>query len=616
MSKLFSKLFKDTKNKLAWLVFGSVVLVASLSFGNTPSDCFVYDGKEICTVYADDNKDENLIIKTDSQNYGSFDKFDVYFSLENKSGKDQNVDISFLFENGKNANIVSVKELIQNETYQVEEDILTQVVSKDKCEKVLGETACYTTEKIGTQIVTKTRDRWNTVQINTLSVITKDFTDFTSKTLTYSTDRKSVYFIPQDTKRFFKVEVDIPNRLISGQFVIEAKGDNAYGSLDPWFSASYQYCRKLTMTAGGTSGGVATTTTAGFALVATSTISSLSATSSGGRIYELASYTLASTTPVDFVVTNGTDCLTAGGTLLDFYFEEYDKTTGKFVLWLESNDISSTTPKTVLTYYGYADASATDQQNETGVWGANGELAVWNMHEDPSGVTPQLLDSTSNNYDLGTGGAMLTANLIDSYVDGGIDFDGANDFASTTQFFTTAITNWSFGTWIRRDAQSATWDFILDTWKTAGAYGRMAFNTSNQLICASRDSGGVTVTNTYTTLLSTGIYYYVSCSRNSVTDLQLLYVNGVMVVSQADTRTGNFGGTAGTEMIGTQGDNAAGWFNGVIDDLRVYNRGLHAMDILTIYNNTVSSTIFWTFGEEETATTPASTPDDTYFELI
>ena len=39
-----------------------------------------------------------------------------------------------------------------------------------------------------------------------------------------------------------------------------------------WYDSNYGYCRKMTMTAGGESGGVATTTTSGFALVATSTI--------------------------------------------------------------------------------------------------------------------------------------------------------------------------------------------------------------------------------------------------------------------------------------------------------------------------------------------------------
>jgi hypothetical protein len=52
----------------------------------------------------------------------------------------------------------------------------------------------------------------------------------------------------------------------------------------------------------------------------------------------------------------------------------------------------------------------------------------------------------------------------------------------------------------------------------------------------------------------------------------------------------NGGGAAGAE------DN----LEGQIDDIRIYNQALHTMDILTIYNNTVDSTTFWTFGDEET----------------
>lgn len=42
------------------------------------------------------------------------------------------------------------------------------------------------------------------------------------------------------------------------------------------------------------------------------------------------------------------------------------------------------------------------------------------------------------------------------------------------------------------------------------------------------------------------------------------------------------------------------FFPGAIDDVRVFSRKLHAMDVKTIYNNTASSAIFWTFGGEET----------------
>jgi hypothetical protein len=54
-----------------------------------------------------------------------------------------------------------------------------------------------------------------------------------------------------------------------------------------------------------------------------------------------------------------------------------------------------------------------------------------------------------------------------------------------------------------------------------------------------------------------------------------------------------------TYFIGNRADLTRAW-HGYLDDIRVYSSQLHAMDALTIYNNTKSSDIFWDFGSEQT----------------
>ena len=379
-----------------------------------------------------------------------------------------------------------------------------------------------------------------------------------------------------------------------------------------WYSGSYQYCRKLTMTAGGNSGGVATTTTAGFALVATSTISTLAATSSSGRIYETSTAS-GTTTPVDVAITNGTDCNSASGTLVDFYFEKYVTATGEFVLWAESSDISSTSAKTLLMYYGYPDSSATDESDESGVFGALGEEVVWNLHEDPSSAgSGGILDSTANNIDGTDNGSMTTSNLISGMVDGAFDFDGSNDYVASA--VAPGTTNVTISAWIRIASAPGSnggiagflSDLFGDARKTlyVGTDGKLYFFTYD---------GAAKTTSAPASTIPLNSWVHVVGRANGAT--LKTYMNGAEVGSVAsgalaDTYLFFVNGTSGSPA-----SNGHGYLNADVDDVRVYTYGLHAMDILTIYNNTKNSSIFWTFGAEETQTPPALPGSPRYLRL-
>jgi hypothetical protein len=84
-----------------------------------------------------------------------------------------------------------------------------------------------------------------------------------------------------------------------------------------------------------------------------------------------------------------------------------------------------------------------------------------------------------------------------------------------------------------------------------------------------------------------------------------LYRNGVLYGSVAQTGDIPAESTALCIGIGANGpskncstETSSEPVNAVTDDVRFYGRGLHAMDVLTIYNNTVNSATFWTFGGE------------------
>lgn len=376
-------------------------------------------------------------------------------------------------------------------------------------------------------------------------------------------------------------------------------------SVGAWYSGSYGYCRTLTMTAGGNSGGVATTTTAGFALVATSTIASLAATTSAGKIYETSTAS-GTTTPVDLVITNGTSC-NASGSLVDFYFEKYVPTTGEFVLWAESSDISSTSAKTLLMYYGYPDNSATDVSNEEGVFGGLSEASVWNFHENPADVgAGGTLDSTSNNND-GTDQGMGSFNQVAGMVDGAYAFEsGLAHYVSTANSFVNPQT-FTIMAWFKTNSALGRKIIGFEDAQTGfggASYDRHLYVDSSGNLRFGWYDGTTRMITSSGTLNDNGWHHGVGTFSSGLGEL---FVNGASQgtlsagAAQSYTgywRMGNFklsGWTGGTD----------GSFEGTIDDVRVFSRKLHSMDVLTIYNNTRSSAIFWTFGAEET---PPSAP--------
>lgn len=385
-------------------------------------------------------------------------------------------------------------------------------------------------------------------------------------------------------------------------FVIIFFVPNIVDAAFPYPFNDFGYCRKLTMTPGGASGGVATTTTSGFPLVATSTISTLAATSSAGRIQK---YNYASSTPIDLVVTNGTDCNTSGGSVIDYYFEYYASTTGQFVLWSQPTNISSTTNKTILLYYG--NAGATDLQNKNGVWDKQGEVSVWNLGEGDSTSAGFYDDSTSNNNDMTLVDANGNSTASTGYVDGGIDLNGDADYLNVSNPSSLNITgnNLTMMAWVLEDVSTGaaqifiakpvnnsthTSPYFQYSIHDADAFGglRACVTTGGSLTCTS--GGPTAVYGAWTHAV--GVY--------NGTDLKF-YKNGVEVASNG--LTGNINSYTTDVRLGTNGG-LGEIINGKIDDTRIYNRAMSAMDVLTVYNNTKSSTIFWTFGSEETPTTP------------
>lgn len=114
-------------------------------------------------------------------------------------------------------------------------------------------------------------------------------------------------------------------------------------------------------------------------------------------------------------------------TELGYEIEKWDATNKLAFIWVKIPQIDASSSDYIYMYYG--NPSASDNQNAGAVWDINFK-GVWHLKEDPSGIAPQVSDSTSNNNDGTSNGSMTSSDQVVGQIDGGLDFDGTDDYVS------------------------------------------------------------------------------------------------------------------------------------------------------------------------------------------
>ena len=290
--------------------------------------------------------------------------------------------------------------------------------------------------------------------------------------------------------------------------------------------------------------------------------------------------------------------------------ESYDQSTGVFVGWTKV-DVLDLTDVVLYIYYGNSGASEPAEDATYGrenVWDSN-FMGVWHLNQDPNGdVADSILDSTSGDDDLDPDGTMLTADLVDSKIGKGIDFDGGDDTLRGSTVGGKAITGaFTVEAWIKTGGAgqvgivtkySGTNDAGQErNWRSYGL-----FMDSDEKLKSSISSNGAAGGNlrevTGSTALDTGAYLQAVVVFIPSTSLTL-YVNGVqdgqnttsMIASIADT-------SAWFRVSGWSGPPAE-FFAGEIDEVRVSDTNRSLIWIQTSYANQNSPGTFYSVGGQE-----------------
>ncbi|MEM7340201.1 MAG: signal peptidase I [Actinomycetota bacterium] len=280
-----------------------------------------------------------------------------------------------------------------------------------------------------------------------------------------------------------------------------------------------------------------------------------------------------------------------GSTPLAHEIERFDSATGALAAWVLVPTITAASDTTVYLYY--AAPNAPDQQDIRATWPADVE-AAWHLHRSPAGSAPQLDDSTINNHDGLSGGAMTVGDLVTAGATPAIDFDGGNDVLRADAFDPTPTGQLTISGFVNLDAHTASGRLVT---KADNATTRI-FGIS---FSASGDIRGRLVLDGVLTEFTAGIvpvgaWHHVALTWDGTT--ARLYLDGVEQGSQAATgaldRDHTMPVTIGNVVSADRG------LDGRIDEVRIERVARSAAWLAALASNVRSPGAFLSVGAVET----------------
>ena len=211
----------------------------------------------------------------------------------------------------------------------------------------------------------------------------------------------------------------------------------------------------------------------------------------------------------------------------------------------------------------------------------SGLAARWGFDEATSTIATSTYDGTGNN-NTGSMSAGATRNAATCKINFCLSFDGSSGFISVSTSSSVNITGAiSLAAWIKT---SATNDYSGIIYKVSGNNGyQMSFHTSGA-VRADFYNGSGAITPIYsTTNVEDNNWHFVVATYDGTT--AKIYVDAVLGTTAP---TGSDYVTAASDssfIVGNDSGAASRYYNGLLDDVRVYNRALSANEIQRIYDS-------------------------------
>ncbi len=167
--------------------------------------------------------------------------------------------------------------------------------------------------------------------------------------------------------------------------------------------------------------------------------------------------------------------------------------------------------------------------------------------------------------------------------DGGLSFDGINDYVDLNNNITADASDFSYAVWVKsaagsgaimgrgQDGSGSGWSVAVDDNGTG--YGFNIVRTVPSIVQVPGAGGGITVV--------LGQWQHIVVIYRQGVSITM-YVNGGFDSTISDAGSVLRSSSVGVRIGGNAGGSNA-YFSGVIDDVRIYNRALTETEIKTIY---------------------------------
>jgi hypothetical protein len=287
---------------------------------------------------------------------------------------------------------------------------------------------------------------------------------------------------------------------------------------------------------------------------------------------------------IRFVDANGT-------TTLPYEIEKWDET-GTSTVWVKVPKINNATTTDYIWMY-YNNTGASDAQATTTVWSGSDAQGVWHMG-NYTATTNAFTDSTSNaNHGSGYGGSSLASTT--GKIGGAYSFN-TDDYVMTSSLATTVIDNWSMSAWVYPTSINQYGVIIHNGNETGGTgdgYSLVIGNCgggSGAKLCGI--ANGLAFLDSGYSFPAANAWYHIEMLRSSGTTK--FYVNGQQT---PNTFTQTYNTPTSRFTMGSFQPWNLVFFNGWIDDVRVYSRAQTEAEVIAQYK--AGAGAFLSYGEEE-----------------
>jgi len=299
-----------------------------------------------------------------------------------------------------------------------------------------------------------------------------------------------------------------------------------------------------------------------------------------------------------------------GTTLLSFWVEKVEGTSPNRTayVWVKVAD-NLDSSQDVYCYYGNASASNVSSVSDTFIREIDGVVGSWHFDEG-SGTT--VKDTSGNNHN----GTINSATWVDGKFGEALNFDGSNDYVDLGDIlddvFAGADKKFSFSLWVKPASEMTNNFMIAKCADTACSEDQRQFlfrlynNKPAFLYYCARDASTYRGVLGSTPITDLNKWYHLvmtydgSVDTNDGLDRVKIHVDGATESTSLHLSRGTLGAIQnGTAHLGigkhlsSSGTNCGSsfYFNGIIDEVRIYNKVLTADEISDLYNNYGYTTI-------------------------